>query len=143
MAPKPEARIAIEAVGIDGVISKIEEGDSLTKIAKGIGVARGSLVTWIDADPDRSARARSAIEAAAEADDERALEAIEALNKDSTPGDIAKAREKASHHRWRAKIKNPRRYGDRIQADVTHRFTDMDDADLNAELAALLGSGGA
>lgn len=143
MAPKPEARIAIEAVGLEAVIGMIEDGDSLTKIAKGIGVARNSLVTWLDADPDRSARARSAIEAAAEADDERALEAIEALNKDSTPGDIAKAREKASHHRWRAKIKNPRRYGDRIQAEVTHRFSDMDDADLNAELASLLSSGGA
>jgi transposase-like protein len=137
MASKPVAREKIEAVGIDAIEVKIEGGASISQVAREIGVGFGTLYEWLHADSDRSARVRAAVVRGAEADDDKALDALTAAERD--PVEMTRAREIAQHYRWRAKIKNPDRYGEKSKIEVTHRYADMDDSDLDAEIAAMVG----
>lgn len=58
--------------------------------------------------------------------------------------DVARARELASHYRWRAKTVNPAEYGEKLQVDNTHKVVNLSDAEIEersrqirARLAAL------
>ncbi len=53
---KGEARAKIERLGIDGVCTMVLDGITLTGIAHAISVHVASLLNWIEADPQRSAR---------------------------------------------------------------------------------------
>ena len=112
MAPPPVAREALDAFGIDALCDLIADGVSLTAIAEKIGVAKGSLLTWISAESDRSARVTGARRATAWHWDE--LAESEIRNARLTSEGIAQARELASHFRWRASKIDPR-YGERVQ----------------------------
>ena len=106
----------IEATGgMDEVARLIADGVPLTEIAKRAGVTDGGLLTWLEADPERSARARAVRQATARMWDERAGDVIQQA---ANPFELSKAKELAHHYRWRASKIAPRDYGDRIQADV-------------------------
>lgn len=110
MAPKPTAREALDAFGIEAVCEAIGNGDSLTAIAEQVGVSIGSLSGWLDADVERSARAREVRRAMGRVWDERAESEIRQA---SDPFELSKAKELAQHFRWRAKAVAPKEYGDR------------------------------
>jgi CRISPR/Cas system-associated protein Csm6 len=78
----------------------------MTAIAKGLGVARSSLQAWLAADPKRTQRAIDARRLSADAWDELAEEVLLSA-KDHV--EVARARELASHHRWKASKAGPRR----------------------------------
>ena len=106
----------IEATGgMDEVARLIADGVPLTEIAKRAGVTDGGLLTWLEADAERSARARAVRQATARMWDERAGDVIQQA---ADPFELSKAKELAHHYRWRASKIAPRDYGDRIQADV-------------------------
>ncbi len=86
-------------------------------ISKEWGVDRTALSNWINADEDRRARAREARHETGQLWDIAALKAIEKLGPEATSGDIARAREEASHMRWRAKAMS-RDYADRSHATI-------------------------
>lgn len=109
---KGDARAALDAFGIEAVCDRIGDGKSLTAIAEEIPVSIGSLLTWIKGDPERSARAREARQATAQGWDEMA-EAE--LRNAADAFELAKARELASHFRWRASKIAPADYGDKVQ----------------------------
>lgn len=114
MATKKRTAPAIaklDAYGIENVCANLIEGKTLTGIAKLAKVSIGSLLTWLDQQPERSARAREARIQAAKVWDERALEGIE---KAKDPFQLAKAKEAAHHLRWRAAKIAPRDYGDKL-----------------------------
>ena len=117
MAPKKlSVAERIEATGgMDEVARLIADGVPLTEIAKRAGVTDGGLLTWLEADAERSARARAVRQATARMWDERAGDVIQQA---ADPFELAKAKELAHHYRWRASKIAPRDYGDRIQADV-------------------------
>lgn len=95
---------------------------------------------WLASDSERSARAREARISAAQVWDEKAETVLE-----DKEVDIQRARELASHYRWRASKINPREYGDKLQVDNTHTVLNLSDeeirrraARIEAELAAAL-----
>lgn len=115
--PKPVAMQKMDALGIDKLCAAIVEGNTLTAIAKATSVSIGSLITWVEANPERSARAREARAQVARLWDELALQGIaDAMDNFQ----LAKAKESAHHLRWRAAKIAPKEYGDKLalgQAD--------------------------
>jgi hypothetical protein len=45
--------------------------------------------------------------------------AVEVVVEAADPFELAKAKELAVHYRWRAKAANPRKYGDKVQNEIT------------------------
>jgi hypothetical protein len=112
MAKRPSpSQDKLDAIGTEGICSKIAEGTSYREIASEYGVGLGRLAAWIEADTERSRACARAREIAATAFDEKALEEIRDAK---DPFELARAREVASHLRWRAKAANPRRYGEKL-----------------------------
>lgn len=119
---------------IDSVCGLIESGQSLTKIALAYGLGRTTLTDWVARDPDRSARVREARVASGEASADMAEQVLEAAD---TPFELAKARELASHYRWRASKTTPATYGDRVQVDTQRGPLTVEEA-TEAELMAVI-----
>lgn len=136
---KPATAVArIEALGIDALCERITAGESQTAVASSLGVGIASLITWIAADFERSARMKEARAAAAGSYADKA-EAV--LAEATDPFELAKARELASHYRWRASKSNPREYGDKLEIDQTTTFTNLPDEEIakrRAQIAAQL-----
>jgi transposase len=116
MPTPPTARDALNEFGIDAICQDVSDGKSLTAIAKSVGTTIGSICTWLAADPERSARATAARRTTAWYWDEQAER--ELREAEPTTEGIARARELASHFRWRSSKINPRDYGDKV--DVNH-----------------------
>lgn len=121
----------IEAAGgIDWVCEQIEDDIFYKDIARKLGVPKSKLIEWVHADKDRSAQARKSMKAAAYECDRKAEEILKDIPNGNDPGAIARARELASHYRWRAKVRCPDTYGDRQKVDtqgsVTIKFDNLD-----------------
>jgi len=116
LAPKFSAIKKLEALGIDAILQEVIAGNSFTNIAKAQNIGIASLLNWIEADPDRIARAREARAQAAKIWDEKAEYVLQIAG---DPFELAKARELASHYRWRAKAVAPRDYGDKVTNEHT------------------------
>ena len=115
MSRAAEARPKLDLYGLDAICADIADGLSLTAIAGQIGVSFGSLATWIDAEPVRSARVTEARRITSRMWDEKALEVLEKA--DEAFG-LAKAKELSHHYRWRAKMVDPGSYGDKGQVNM-------------------------
>lgn len=111
------SRDKLDAYGVDALCSDVSDTKTLTAIAQERGVSIGSLLAWIEADPERSARVREARARTARLWDERAEEEIRLA-----PDEMAlkKAKELAHHYRWRAAKIAPRDYGDKLELDNKH-----------------------
>lgn len=114
--PVPVVDAKCSQFGIETICDMITSGDSLTKIAKDIGIHAATLIRWIEEDPQRSARAREARVRSAKIWDEAAEAVIKAA---PDKFELERARELAHHYRWRAKAIAPREYGDKVQQEVT------------------------
>jgi uncharacterized protein (DUF2237 family) len=123
-------------VGIHQICEWITEGVSYRNIAKRLDISLGSFTWWIDGDKERSHACACAREVAAQTYDEMALEVIEEAEDQFA---LSKAKEMAVHYRWRAKAANPKRYGDKVQTElsgaVAHTLYDGEQA---ARMAAML-----
>ena len=96
---------------IDDICKHIANGISLREIAQMEGISPGTLSEWIEADAERSARARASRILAARLWDDMATSVIDSAT-DSF--ELAKAKELAHHYRWRASKIAPRDYGDKV-----------------------------
>lgn len=101
----------LDAFGTDALCEAIAEGSSLTAIAKQVKVSIGSLLSWINADTERSARTREVRSATARLWDEKAEDEIRGAK---NALQLAKARELSHHYRWRASKIDPKGYGDKL-----------------------------
>lgn len=108
---EPTAREKLDALGLDAMCASIADGKSMTDISKQIGVSFGSLATWLEADPERSARAREARSQVARLWDEKAEDEIRSATDNF---ELARAKELSHHFRWRASKIAPREYGDKV-----------------------------
>ena len=137
MAPPPVARDKLAEFGIDEVCAQIVSGASMTAIAAKIGVSFGSLSAWLDADPERSARARDARRSTAKLWDETAAQTILDAK---DPFELARAKELAFHYRWRSSKIAPAEYGDKVAVEHTGEMAlrSVPDERLRLELAGLL-----
>ena len=113
----------LDGVGIDAICEMLEDDMSVVEIAANLGCSEGSIRHWLLADPTRSARARDSRIASADACDAKALAILAALPDDAPQGAIVRAREMASHLRWRAKARNPKAYGDKVELESTLNVT--------------------
>jgi hypothetical protein len=102
----------LAALGIDVICERMAGGESQRSIARSAGVSIASLCQWFAACSKRSARAREGRAQSAMHWDEEADTVLRNADVD-TPGAVAIARERASHFRWRARVYNPRDYGER------------------------------
>ena len=111
MGRPPTARRKLDELGVEALVERIADGESLSAIARGVGVGIARLFEWIAADSERSARVRAARIASAESFADKARELLEAA---ADPFELAKARELGHHLRWLAKTSDPRGFGDKI-----------------------------
>lgn len=116
----------INAFGLSAICEAILQPKPQRLIAEDLGVSPGSLVAWIAADPERSARVREARAQTALMWDDKATHVIEEA-KDQF--ELAKAKELAHHYRWRAAKIAPREYGDKV--DVNHGGQDGNPVNMN------------
>ena len=136
----PEAPVSpLDALGIEAICDRLTAGESQTAIAKSAGVHVATLCRWLAADPQRSACAREARLAWAASFADLAVQKLEEA---ADPFALAKARELASHYRWKASKANPREFGDKIEIDQKTTVTDLTEEQLDAKLARLLAAGG-
>lgn len=141
MALKREtANDKLDKIGIDAICDLIEEDKSYKVIADELGVKKPTLLAWIQEDADRSARAKTALENSARFNDDAALQAIQALQPGATSAEIAKARELAQHYRWRARVRSPKVYGEKmtLSGDPENPLQGISDDQLEARLSTLL-----
>jgi hypothetical protein len=130
----------LDLIGIDALCAKVADGVPMIEIAAEAQVSFGTLQTWIEAVPERSARMREVRRQASRMWDERALQGIERA---SDPFELAKAKEAAHHLRWRASKIAPADYGERISAELTGKdggpiqTRNLDDETLKARIAEL------
>lgn len=108
---KPIAQQKLDAFGAAKVCELITDGKTMTYIAQMAGVSFGSLQTWLEAVPERSARAREARRLTARLYDEEALDGIQRAKDQFS---LAKAKEAAHHLRWRSAKIDPKGYGDKL-----------------------------
>jgi hypothetical protein len=120
MSSHPVQRMKLDAMGLDELCVLIMRPMTLTAIAKKVGVECHTLVVWIEADATRSARVRECRVSSALFWDEAAETELRAAK---TPMAFARARELASHYRWRAKAIAPQVYGDKIAHDHSGTLT--------------------
>lgn len=120
---------ALDAHGIEAFIDDIIDGKSYAQIAKSVGVSKAAIARWLAADPNRSARAREALIQSAQGEDDKAEEVL--LDKEIDP---IRARELASHYRWRARVRNPREYGEKIDINQKTTVVNLSNEELQREL---------
>lgn len=117
----------LNALGIDAICHMITNGQTLQEIAREADVALASLLTWLERDPNNSARAKEARRITAWHWDEQAV--TEIRNASSEPAEIARAREIAFHYRWRAGKLNQAVYGEKseqkISGEIVHTTPDQ------------------
>lgn len=135
-AKPPTARQKLEIEGIDSIISRMSGGESQASIATSLGIHKGEFSDWLAADSERSARAREARILSARHWDEQAESVLIGAD-DDKPGSIAKARELASHYRWRAKCYAPREYGDKLDLTAAVTVQELSEEQLQAKAKAL------
>jgi hypothetical protein len=106
---RPSAKL--DKLGIEWVCERIACAESMTSIAGSAGVSFGTLSAWLELVPERSARAREARRSVARFWDEKAEIEIASAG---DPFELSKAKEMASHYRWRASKIAPKDYGDKL-----------------------------
>lgn len=105
------SRDALDALGIDALCDMILDGKSYRDIASECKVSMGGLTRWIAKEPERLHACACAREVASQTYDEMA---VEGLIEASDMFELSKAKELATHYRWRAKCANPKKYGDKM-----------------------------
>jgi transcriptional regulator with XRE-family HTH domain len=127
MAPPPIARAKIEALGETTILEQIASGKAQSEIARSVNVSIAALNEWLHSDSDRSARVTQAMTESAESWIDRGLAYVLEAERDAV--EIQRARILEQHCARRAAIRNPRRYGDKLEVSGT--------VSIGAELAAL------
>lgn len=124
--------------GIDQICQDIGDLLTMSQIAYKVRVGVGRLSEWIDIDPERCALVRAARSRTAVPWDEYAMTKIEAA---TDALELGKAREIATHVRWRTGKIRPQDYGEKVQVthtgQIEHRL--VSDDEINRRLAQFSG----
>jgi hypothetical protein len=99
--------------GIDRIIERVAEGESIKTIADGLGISRSFLSWKINAIPGVKERLVEARKARADKWGEEAIEIAD--NVDADPNQINKARLRIDSRKWLAGVDDPDRFGQKHQ----------------------------
>ena len=136
--PGPAAE-KLDAKGLDWFIEKVANGATRFSVADELGISDQSVSNWLKKLPPwEMARVHDAFRRSAEYWDHAAEMALKGA---STRDEISKARELANHYRWRAKMRDPARYGDKLQVDGAIQVQ-ADPRQIEDKLQSLLGAVG-
>jgi len=140
MRKRTSVAVALAGHATHELCDLIERLDmSMQAIADRWGCTKRQLQLWIDADPHRAMRAKQARRNAADWCDRQAYKVLEDLPADATVAQVARAREMAIHLRWRAKVRDPLTYGDKVSVD--HQMT-VNPAQLSDNELLAIAAGG-
>lgn len=120
---------------IEELCDRVEGGESIAQIAESLGVPNSTVLRWIEADPQRSARATRAREKSARTWDEKAEQE---LRQAGDPFALSRAKELAQHYRWRASKIAPREYGDKLELGGEVGLKSLPDEQMKAEALKLM-----
>lgn len=119
MAGKPKLRAMLatihDAGGIDFVLWRVADGETLTAVARSMGLSRNMLTDWLNDTPERADRLGRARAASASALAEQALE----LADTNACAEHGKTRLQIEMQRWLAGRYSPDEYADQKVAAVT------------------------
>lgn len=136
-APKPLTAIQkFEQLGLDAICTRLASGESQRSIADSLKADRGDFCVWLS-DDQRSARVREARVLSARHWDDKAEQVLIELEDEAKPGAVTRARELASHYRWRASKYAPRDYGDKLSLDAEINVTQQTPEQRAAKIARL------
>jgi hypothetical protein len=96
------ARAKSQGRTTDELCELIMSGKFLSEIARDWGMSQHAIMNWVASDEERAARVREARNISGEAWDREAHRVLAEIPDEAAPGQIARARELASHLRWRA-----------------------------------------
>lgn len=136
----------IAAKGEQWVLDQIEQGYSLQKIGKMLGISTMSVYNWVhERDAILSARAHKASELAAEAFEQRAIEILDEADRairaepELAAPIVTLARERAQAAWRQASVRDPRRYSDRrVSTDINLRVTHATESLPTSELERIV-----
>src|SRR6478735_3669345 len=138
-----EALAKLDAHGIDEFCANVIDGMSYRGIARKLGINASAIVDWLAVDSERSARAAAARVLAAHGFDEMAEEILLTGKNPHDPNapilDSNTRREVASHYRWRARVVNPRVYGEKLQIDQTVSTRQLSEEEILRRRAEIVG----
>jgi transposase len=137
-AKRGEVREKLDEIGIDAICAMFEAGKMQRQIANELGVGDTILLKWIASDEQRSARARESRARGASAWDELALEELQGIPDEASQGQIARAREVASHYRWRASKLGRAEYGEKTEIEHSGSIQTLSDDQVDTRLSALM-----
>ncbi len=106
--------------GVQALCEDIGNGKAMTDIAERLGVSVGSMLVWVEADSERSARVREARRVMARYWDERAESMLDGAEDEFQ---LKKAKELSHHYRWRSAKIAPREYGEKVEHEVAVKVT--------------------
>lgn len=135
-SPTSKANPKFHGLTFDDLLDRIASGDSVATVAQSIGAHRTSLMRWLTT-PERVDAYHAAQQEAADALIEKAEMAILAADDNVS---VARARELANHYRHVAKARNPRRWGDKQQIEMSGELgmRNLTDEQIDAKLQRLL-----
>ena len=113
------AKQRLDAIGIEAICIRVAAGEKQSEICRDLKIDKAELSRWLALDDQRSAQAREAHVASAKHWDEQAESVLMGLKDESKPGGVARARELASHYRWRASKYAPKDYGEKVTQEHT------------------------
>ena len=130
---KPKGRTSIKTQELlDTICHRIALGETLTNICRDPDMPdQKSVWNWLNDDHNFSRNYARAREDQADRMDEMILETAD----NSTAATANADRVKIMAYQWRAERLKPRMYGAKQTLDVNHRFHDLTDEELDAEIA--------
>lgn len=99
--------------GVDRIIERVAEGDSIKSIAEGLGISRSFLSWKINAIPGVKERLVEARKSRADKWAEEAIEIADTVDPD--PNQINKARLRIDSRKWLAGVDDPDRFAQKQQ----------------------------
>ena len=115
---KGEANELLNSIGIDAITDRLLNGESIFDICETLTCSRAGFLKWAARDPGRAAALRLARQMAAGIWDEKAETVLKTFP-GGDPVELGRARELASHYRWRSKMFDPDTYADRVKNEHT------------------------
>lgn len=109
-APKPSIADKVRMV-----CEMVVEGQTVRQIADHFGVSPGTVLYWIESKPEYAEQYARARASAADMFENDIIEAAQAV----TPETAAADRVKIDALKWVAARRAPKRYGDKLQQEVT------------------------
>ena len=126
MAGQPMKRQMIADIeksgGMEKLIERIADGETMSAIARGYNVSRRMLSHTLNKNPQTKALLDYAKRERSHAYAEQALDIVDQV--EASPNEITKAREQANIRRWLAGCENPESYGQKQKA-VTSNEGDL------------------